>query len=115
MANGSGVYEVGEFENRQLVNLPKQNSSTKAECLIVSPNLINTLLAVCCGEIRTNFKTMKEQDILKIVEETFSEEIYAEGWLDWGTPMATLCGKEAFMKELENRLKKLFDDNDLSK
>ena len=45
-ANVSGVYEVGEFEIRQLVNLPKENSSTKAECLVVSPNLINTLLAV---------------------------------------------------------------------
>ena len=67
------------------------------------------------GETFELSKQMKEQDILKIVEETFSQEIYAEGWLDWGTPMATLCGKEAFMKELEKRLKNLLDENNLSK
>jgi hypothetical protein len=42
------------------------DSSTKAECLIVSTNLINTLLAVCCGWIRTKFKTMtKRQEGMK--------------------------------------------------
>ncbi len=45
-ANGSGVYEVGAFKAQMFIPPPKLNSSTKAECLIVSPNLINTLLAV---------------------------------------------------------------------
>jgi hypothetical protein len=44
--NVSGVYEVGELVFRPTNKLPKQNSSTKAECLVASPNLINTLLAV---------------------------------------------------------------------
>lgn len=44
--NVLGVYEVGELVFRQPNKPQKQNSSTKAECLVVSPNLINTLLAV---------------------------------------------------------------------
>jgi hypothetical protein len=46
LSNGSGVYEVGAFKARQFILPPKFNRSTKAECLIVSPNFINTLLAV---------------------------------------------------------------------
>ena len=58
---------------------------------------------------------MTEQDILKLIEETFGEEISTscaetvlglECWID---------GKEAFMKKLAEKLKLLFDDNDLSK
>lgn len=44
--NVSGVYEVGAFKAKMFVPPQNFNRSTKAECLIVSPNLINTLLAV---------------------------------------------------------------------
>ena len=44
--NVSGVYEVGAFKAQMFISTQKFNSSTKAECLTVSPNLINTLLAV---------------------------------------------------------------------
>jgi hypothetical protein len=54
--NGSGVYEVGAFEAQMFIPPPKLNKSTKAECLIVSPNLINTLLAVVAVIQGTNFK-----------------------------------------------------------
>ena len=45
-ANVSGVYEVGAFKAQKFILPLKFNSSTKAECLIFSPNFINTLLAV---------------------------------------------------------------------
>ncbi|MFY7733580.1 MAG: hypothetical protein ACOVSR_08860 [Bacteroidia bacterium] len=44
--NGSGVYEVGAFNAQMFIPPQKFNRSTKAESLIISPNLINTLLAV---------------------------------------------------------------------
>ena len=44
--NVQGVYEVGAFKAKKFIPPPKFNCSTKAECLIISPNLINTLLAV---------------------------------------------------------------------
>ena len=44
--NVSGVYEVGTFKAQMFIPPQKFNCSTKAECLIISPNLINTLLAV---------------------------------------------------------------------
>ena len=50
---------------------------------------------------------MKNEDILKIVEETFSEEVYSEGWSDFGTSMSTLRGKESFMKSLSEKLKNM--------
>ena len=62
-----------------------------------------------------NRKIMTERDILKLVEETFGEEISTscsetvlglESWID---------GKEAFMEKLAEKLKLLFDENDLSK
>jgi|LakMenE18May11ns_1017448.scaffolds.fasta_scaffold8526199_1 hypothetical protein len=58
---------------------------------------------------------MTEKDFLKLVEETFSEEISTscevtllglESWID---------GKEQFMEKLAKKLKLLFDDNDLCK
>ena len=58
---------------------------------------------------------MTEKDILKLVEETFSEEISTScsetvlGLVSW------IDGKEAFMEKLAEKLKLLFDDNDLSK
>ena len=53
--NVLGVYEVGVFKAQMFVPPQNFNRSTRAECLIVSPNFINTLLAVCYGEIRINF------------------------------------------------------------
>lgn len=44
--NVPGVYEVGAFKAQMFVPPQNFNRSTRAECLIVSPNLINTLLAV---------------------------------------------------------------------
>jgi hypothetical protein len=58
---------------------------------------------------------MTEQDILKIVEDAFDDQITADGWLDDGTPMATVEGKQFFMKQVADKLKKLFDENNLSK
>ena len=58
---------------------------------------------------------MNENDILKIVEDAFDDQITADGWLDDGTPMATIEGKEFFMKQVADKLKNLFDENDLSK
>jgi hypothetical protein len=58
---------------------------------------------------------MEEKDILKIVEDAFDNQITADGWLDDGTPMATIVGKELFLKEVTEKLKKLFEENDLSK
>ena len=58
---------------------------------------------------------MTEKDILKLVKETFDEEISTscaetvlglESWID---------GKEVFMEKLAEKLKLLFDENDLSK
>jgi hypothetical protein len=58
---------------------------------------------------------MTEKDILKLVEETFCEEISTscaetvlglESWID---------GKEEFMEKLAEKLKLLFDESDLSK
>lgn len=53
---------------------------------------------------------MTEQDILKLVEETFSEEISTScaetvfGLESW------IHGKEQFMEKLADKLKLLFDD-----
>jgi len=58
---------------------------------------------------------ISEKDILKLVEETFGEEISTscaetvlglESWID---------GKEEFMEKLAEKLKLLFDESDLSK
>lgn len=54
--NRKGVYEVGELLFRQPIHLTKKNSSTKAGCLIVSLNFINTLLAVVAAIQGTNLK-----------------------------------------------------------
>lgn len=58
---------------------------------------------------------MNEKDILEIVENAFDDQISANGWLDDGTPMATIEGKHFFMKQVADKLKTLFEDNDLSK
>ena len=60
-------------------------------------------------------KSMNESDILNIVETAFDNNIEADGWLDRGTAMGTIMGKEDFMKQVADELKKLFDDCDLSK
>ena len=44
--NVQGVYEVGSFKAKKFIPPPKFNRSIKVDCLIVSPNLINTLLDV---------------------------------------------------------------------
>lgn len=58
---------------------------------------------------------MTEQDIAKIVEDAFDSHVEAIGWNDDGTPMADLCGRGAFLSEVEDKLKELFADNDLAK
>lgn len=58
---------------------------------------------------------MNEKDIIELVLETFDEEISVgcaetilglESWID---------GKDSFELSLKSKLKKLFDENDLSK
>ena len=44
--------------------------------------------------------------ILKIVEDAFDEHILADGWIDCGTPMASILGREDFIKEITDKLKK---------
>lgn len=58
---------------------------------------------------------MEQKDILKIVEDAFDDQISADGWLDYGTPMATIEGKQFFLKQVADKLNKLFNENDLSK
>ena len=55
-ANVSGVYEVGAFKAQMFIPPQKFNRSINVDCLIVSPNLINTLLAVVAVIQGTNFK-----------------------------------------------------------
>ena len=58
---------------------------------------------------------MTEKDILKLVEETFGEEI-STSCTETGLGFESCIeGKEAFMQKLAEKLKFLFDDNDLSK
>lgn len=56
---------------------------------------------------------MKEEDIIKIVEELFESTLVAE--CDDPFCGATIEGKEEFFSKLKIKLKYLFDDNDLSK
>jgi hypothetical protein len=58
---------------------------------------------------------MNEKDIMKIVEDAFDDQISAEAWSDDGTPMADITGKQFFLNQVEEKLKKLFNDSDLSK
>ena len=53
---------------------------------------------------------MNENDILKIVEDAFDDQIEVDGWLDCGEPKATLLGKEFFMKQVTEKLKELFNN-----
>lgn len=76
-ANVSGVYEVGEFETRPTIHLIQQNSSTKAECLIVSPNFINTLLARSCGYSGNKFQIMSYTEIYKFKKDG-NAQVFAE-------------------------------------
>lgn len=55
---------------------------------------------------------MNEEDILEIVENAFDDQISAEAWENCG---ADVIGKEFFLKQVKDELKKLFEDNDLSK
>jgi len=56
---------------------------------------------------------MREEDIIKIVENLFETTLVAMS--DDPFCGATIEGKEQFFYELKFKLKKLFDDNDLSK
>lgn len=53
---------------------------------------------------------MSEGDILTIVRKAFDSNI--ENWLDLGE---SIHGKEFFFDEVKENIKKLFDENDLSK
>lgn len=46
-------------------------------------------------------------DILAIIENGFDDQVSATGWSDFGTPMADLNGKQAFLKQVEAKLKEL--------
>lgn len=58
---------------------------------------------------------MKEIDILKLVKETFDEEISASCAETVLGLEASIDGKEEFMHSLAGKLRILFDENDLSK
>ena len=47
---------------------------------------------------------MKREEIMKIVEDAFDNQISAEGWNDYGTPMANIVGKQDFLKEIAEKL-----------
>lgn len=55
---------------------------------------------------------MNEEDILEIVENAFDDQISAEAWENCG---ASVIGKPDFLKEVTDKLKLLFEANDLSK
>ena len=58
---------------------------------------------------------MKEKDILKIVDETFDEEISSYAFESILGLESSVEGKKEFMKSVTEKLKKLFNNNDLSK
>ena len=60
---------------------------------------------------------MNEQDILRIVEESFDTHVYATatGWSFDGTPTGDLKGKDDFINEITEKLRILFIESDLSK
>ena len=57
---------------------------------------------------------MKE-DILKLVEETFDEEIFTSHFESILGIESVIEGKDEFMKKISIKLKKLFDENNLYK
>ncbi len=58
---------------------------------------------------------MDEKDILKIVEDTFNEEIYSSTSETILGLKSQIEGKEEFMKNLSDKLKILFLKNNQSK
>jgi hypothetical protein len=48
--------------------------------------------------------------ILDIVEQAYENQLSTEGWLDGDTPMSIIIGKSHFLKEIDIKLKKLFDE-----
>lgn len=58
---------------------------------------------------------MKEEDILKIIDETFDEKISSYAFESILGLESYVDGKEEFMKSVKEKLKILFNDNDLSK
>ena len=58
---------------------------------------------------------MSEKNILKLVEETFDEEISTSCNLTVLGLESHIEGREDFMKKLAEKLKILFNENDLSK
>ena len=59
---------------------------------------------------------MNEQDILNIVNIAFENEIEADSYIDEEENIVPyIDGKERFFKEVTEKLKKLFEDNDLTK
>jgi hypothetical protein len=58
---------------------------------------------------------MKEEDILKIIDETFDEEISSYAFESILGLESSVEGKKEFMKSVSEKLKVLFGDNDLSK
>jgi hypothetical protein len=55
---------------------------------------------------------MNEQDILKIVEDAFDNQITTKSEIAVHTEFSE---KHYFLKEVSDKLKKLFEDNDLTK
>lgn len=47
------------------------------------------------------------EEILKIIEEAFDNQIGSEAWDDFGTPMSEVTGKSFFLKEVEEKLKNI--------
>ena len=56
---------------------------------------------------------MLETDILSIVEEAFDNQIFAESFMGRFGPEDKIRGKEEFLSQVKEHLKKLFEDNDL--
>jgi hypothetical protein len=52
---------------------------------------------------------MKTEDILAIIEDAFDNQISAEGWIDDGTPEATVTGKQFFLEEVEKKINLLLN------
>lgn len=58
---------------------------------------------------------MNQEDILKIVEEAFDEEISSMAFQSSLGLESEIQGKNEFMEKIKEKLNNLFNENDLSK
>ncbi len=106
---------VIDFANAELKQIPWMDMNTIRGLTL---SYFVKVLKKKKDKMKPEFKTLAEsillkseftieKDILTIIEDAFDDQISVEGWLDFGTPMAILNGKEFFIKQIETELKEL--------